>query len=116
MNINIKMNVINQYFIIEQSKFLLNINLSKLIWMNDQNVYYYDIYKMHYWFTDSWSIIKNTSIFYVIDKKESSLILNILSMQKKYIWINMIFFFFFFFFDSYSIQHPLWAYARFYIL
>jgi len=31
MNINIKMNVINQYFIIEQSKFLLNINLSKLI-------------------------------------------------------------------------------------
>ncbi len=70
---------------------LLNIDLSRFIWMNDQNVYCYDVYKMCYWLRDSWNIEKkDISIFYAIDKKESSLILSISSMQFKHIWINMI--------------------------
>ncbi len=89
MNINIKINTISQCFIIEQSMSLLNVDLSRFIWMNDQNVYYYDVYKMCYWLRDSWSIEKKyISIFYAIDKKESSLVLNMLSMQFKCIWIN----------------------------
>ncbi len=85
------MNVISQRFIIEQSMSLLNVDLSRSIWMNDQSVYYYDIYKMCYRLRDSWDIEKkNISIFYAIDKKESFLILNMLSMQFERIWIDMI--------------------------
>ena len=91
MNINVKMNVISQRFIIEQSMSLLNADLSRSIWMNDQSVYCYDVYKMCYWLRDSWDIEKkDISIFYAIDKKESFLILSISSMQFKRIWIDMI--------------------------
>ncbi len=70
---------------------LLNVDLSRFIWMNDQNVYYYDVYKICYRLRDSWNIKKkDISIFYAIDKKESSLVLNMSSMQFKCIWINMI--------------------------
>jgi len=59
--------------------------------MNDQNVYCYDVYKMCYRLRDSWNIEKkNISIFYAIDKKESSLILSMLNMQFERIWIDMI--------------------------
>jgi len=91
MNIDVKMNMISQCFIIKQSMSLLNVNLSRFIWMNDQNVYCYDVYKMCYWLKNSWSIEKkDISIFYAIDKKESSLILSMLNMQFKHIQINMI--------------------------
>ena len=91
MNIDVEINVISQCFIIEQSMLLLNIDLSRFIWMNNQNVYYYDIYKMCYWLKDSWNIKKkDISIFYAINKKKSSLILSMLNMQFKRIWINMI--------------------------
>ncbi len=70
---------------------LLNVDLSRFIWMNDQSVYCYDVYKMCYWLRDSWDIKKkDISIFYAIDKKESFLILNMLNMQFKCIQINMI--------------------------
>ncbi len=83
--------MISQRFIIEQDMSLLNVDLSRSIWMNDQNVYCYDIYKMCYQLRDSWNIKKkDISIFYAIDKKESFLILSISSMQFKRIWINMI--------------------------
>ncbi len=91
MNINVKMNVISQRFIIKQNMSLLNVDLSRFIWMNDQNVYYYDIYKMCYRLRDSWNIEKkDISIFYAIDKKESSLILSMSNMQFKCIQIDMI--------------------------
>ncbi len=46
---------------------------------------------MCYWLRDSWNIEKkDISIFYAIDKKKSSLILSMLSMQFKRIWIDMI--------------------------
>ncbi len=91
MNIDVKMNVISQHFIIKQDMLLLNVDLSRFIWMNDQNVYYYDVYKMCYRLRDSWDIKKkDISIFYAIDKKESLLILSMLNMQFKRIWINMI--------------------------
>ncbi len=91
ININVEMNVISQCFIIKQDILLLNVDLSKFIWMNNQNVYYYDVYKMCYQLRDSWNIKKkDISIFYAIDKKESFLILSILNMQFKHIWINMI--------------------------
>ena len=91
MNIDIKMNVISQRFIVEQNMSLLNVDLSRFIWMNDQSVYCYDVYKMCYRLRDSWSIEKkDISILYAIDKKESFLILSMSSMQFKRIWINMI--------------------------
>jgi len=91
MNINVEMNVISQRFAVEQDMSLLNVDLSRSIWMNDQNVYCYDVYKMCYWLRDSWNIEKkDKSIFYAIDKKESFLILSMLSMQFKCIQINMI--------------------------
>jgi len=91
MNIDVEMNVISQRFIIEQNMSLLNVDLSRFIWMNDQNVYCYDIYKMCYQLRDSWNIEKkDISIFYAIDKKESFLVLSMLSMQFKRIQINMI--------------------------
>jgi len=91
MNIDVKMNVISQRFIIEQSMSLLNIDLLRCIWINNQSVYCYDIYKMCYRLKDSWNIEKkDISIFYAIDKKESSLILSMLNMQFKRIWIDMI--------------------------
>jgi len=91
MNINVKMNVISQRFIIKQSMSLLNVDLSRFIWMNDQNVYYYDVYKMYYQLRDSWNIEKkDISIFYAINKKESFLVLSMSNMQFKRIWINMI--------------------------
>ncbi len=43
-----------------------------------------------------------------------SVVLHVITVNSKFAF--NVFFFFFFFFDSYSIQHPLWAYARFYIL
>ena len=68
MNINVKMNMISQRFIIKQSMSLLNIDFSRSIWMNDQNVYCYDVYKMCYWLRDSWSIKKkDINIFYAIN-------------------------------------------------
>jgi len=89
MNINIETNVIFQCFIIEQSISLLNINLLEFIWINKQNVYYYDVYKMCYQLQNSWNIEKkDINIFYIIDKKELFLILSISSMQFKHIWIN----------------------------
>ena len=91
MNINVEMNVISQCFIVEQDMLLLNVNLSRFIWMNDQNTYCYDIYKMCYQLRNSWNIKKkDISIFYAIDKKESFLILNMSSMQFKHIQINII--------------------------
>ncbi len=91
MNIDVKTNVINQCFIIEQSMLLLNVDLSRSIWINDQNVYCYDVYKMCYWLRDSWNIEKkDINIFYAIDKKKSFLILSMLNMQFKHIQINMI--------------------------
>jgi len=91
MNIDVEMNVISQRFVVEQDMSLLNINLSRFIWINDQSVYCYDVYKMCYRLRDSWNIEKkDINIFYVIDKKKSLLILNILSMQFKHIQINMI--------------------------
>ncbi len=70
---------------------LLNVDLSRFIWINDQNVYYYDVYKMCYRLRDSWNIEKkDISIFYAIDKKESLLILSMLNMQFKRIQIDMI--------------------------
>ncbi len=70
---------------------LLNVDLSRSIWMNDQSVYCYDVYKMCYRLRDSWDIEKkDISIFYAIDKKKSFLILSMSSMQFKHIWINMI--------------------------
>ncbi len=85
------MNVINQRFIIEQSMLLLNVDLSRSIWMNDQSIYYYDVYKMCYRLRDSWNIKKkDISIFYAIDKKKSFLILSMLNMQFKCIRINII--------------------------
>ncbi len=78
------MNVISQHFIIKQSMSLLNVDLSRFIWMNDQSVYCYDVYEMHYQLIDSWDIEKkDISIFYAIDKKESFLILSMSSMQFK---------------------------------
>ncbi len=54
--------------------------------MNDQNVYCYDVYKMHYQLINSWNIKKkDISIFYAINKKESFLILSMLNMQFKHI-------------------------------
>ena len=86
MNIDVEMNVISQRFIIEQSMSLLNVDLSRFIWMNNQNVYCYNIYEMHYQLINSWDIKKkDTSIFYAIDKKESFLILSMSSMQFKHI-------------------------------
>ncbi len=35
MNIDIEMNVISQRFIVKQSMSLLNVDLSRFIWMND---------------------------------------------------------------------------------
>ena len=91
MNIDIEMNVISQRFIVKQSMSLLNVDLSRFIWMNDQSVYCYDIYEMCYWLIDSWNIEKkDISIFYAINKKESFLILSMSSMQFKRIQINMI--------------------------
>ncbi len=91
MNINVEMNVISQHFIIKQNMLLLNVDLSRFIWMNNQNVYCYDVYKMCYQLRDSWNIKKkDISIFYAINKKESFLILSILIMQFERIWINMI--------------------------
>ncbi len=91
MNINVKINMISQHFIIKQSMLLLNVDFSRFIWMNNQNVYCYDVYEMCYWLINSWSIEKkDINIFYAIDKKESLLILSILNMQFKRIWINMI--------------------------
>ena len=91
MNINIEMNMISQRFIVKQDMSLLNVDLSRSIWMNDQNVFCYDVYKMCYWLRDSWNIEKkDISIFYAIDKKESFLILSMSSMQFKRIQINMI--------------------------
>ncbi len=91
INIDVKMNVINQRFIIEQSMLLLNVNLSRSIWMNDQSVYCYDVYKMCYRLRDSWDIKKkDISIFYAIDKKKSFLILSMSSMQFERIRIDMI--------------------------
>ncbi len=85
------MNVISQRFIIKQSMSLLNVDLSRSIWMNDQSVYCYDVYKMCYRLRDSWDIKKkDISIFYAIDKKESLLILSMLNMQFERIWIDMI--------------------------
>ncbi len=85
------MNVISQRFIIEQDISLLNVDFSRSIWMNNQNVYCYDVYKMCYQLRDSWDIKKkDISIFYAINKKESFLILSMLNMQFKRIWINMI--------------------------
>ncbi len=85
------MNMISQRFIIKQNILLLNVNLSKSIWINDQSVYCYDVYKMCYRLRDSWNIEKkDISIFYDINKKELLLILSISSMQFKRIWINMI--------------------------
>jgi len=90
ININAEMNMISQHFIIEQSISLLNINLSRFIWMNDQSVYYYNIYDVHYQLIDSWEIEKkDISIFYAINKKESFLILSMLNMQFKRIQINI---------------------------
>ena len=90
MNINAEMNMISQHFIIEQSISLLNINLSRFIWMNNQSVYYYNIYDVHYQLIDSWKIEKkDISIFYAINKKESFLILSMLNMQFKHIQINI---------------------------
>jgi len=90
ININAEMNIISQHFIIEQSISLLNINLSRFIWMNDQSVYYYNIYDVHYQLIDSWEIEKkDISIFYAINKKESFLILSMLNMQFKRIQINI---------------------------
>ncbi len=91
MNIDVKINVISQRFIIEQNMSLLNVDLSRFIWMNDQSVYCYDVYKMCYRLRDSWDIEKkDISIFYAIDKKESLLVLSMLSMQFKRIRIDMI--------------------------
>ena len=91
MNIDVEMNVISQRFAVEQDMSLLNVDLSRFIWMNDQNVYCYDVYKMCYRLRDSWNIEKkDISIFYAIDKKESFLILSISSMQFKRIQIDMI--------------------------
>ncbi len=91
MNINVEMNVISQHFIIKQNMLLLNVDLSRFIWMNNQNVYCYDVYRMCYQLRDSWNIKKkDISIFYAINKKESFLILSILIMQFERIWINMI--------------------------
>jgi len=85
------MNVISQRFIIEQDMSLLNVDLSRFIWMNDQSVYCYNVYKMCYWLRDSWNIEKkDISIFYAINKKELFLILSMSNMQFKRIWINMI--------------------------
>jgi len=70
---------------------LLNVDLSRFIWINDQSVYCYDVYKMCYRLRDSWNIKKkDINIFYAINKKKSLLILSISSMQFKCIWINMI--------------------------
>ncbi len=91
MNINVKMNVISQHFIIKQNMLLLNVDLSRFIEMNDQNVYCYDVYKMCYRLRDSWSIEKkDISIFYVINKKRSFLILSMSNMQFECIQIDMI--------------------------
>ncbi len=91
MNIDVEMNVISQRFVIEQNMSLLNVDLSRSIWMNDQSVYCYDVYKMCYRLRDSWDIKKkDISIFYAIDKKESSLILSMSNMQFERIWIDMI--------------------------
>ncbi len=82
MNIDVKMNMISQRFIIKQDMSLLNVDLSRFIWMNDQSVYCYDVYKMCYQLKDSWNIKKkDINIFYAIDKKESFLILSILNTQ-----------------------------------
>jgi len=91
MNIDIKMNMISQCFVIKQDMLLLNVDLLRSIWMNDQSVYCYDVYKICYRLRDSWSIEKkDISIFYAIDKKESLLILSMLNMQFKHIQIDMI--------------------------
>ncbi len=91
MNIDVEMNIISQRFIIEQEMSLLNVDLSRFIWINDQSVYCYDVYKMCYRLRDSWNIKKkDINIFYAINKKKSLLILSISSMQFKCIWINMI--------------------------
>ncbi len=91
MNIDVEMNVISQRFIVKQDMSLLNVNLSRSIWMNDQSVYCYDIYKMCYRLRDSWDIEKkDISIFYAIDKKESFLILSMSSMQFERIRIDTV--------------------------
>ncbi len=73
------------------------------------------------WILSCKSIIENEKADQLIKiTAQEVLIINnmkaiIISFVKKQICKEMKFFFFFFF-DSYSIQHPLWAYARFYIL
>ena len=59
--------------------------------MNKKSVYYYEIYLILIRLRDSWNINKkNAHIFYTINKKKSSLILNMLKLKNNNVHINII--------------------------
>ena len=92
MNTNVEMNVILQSFTIEHDLiFILNTALSHFIWMNEKNVYYYEVYSILIRLKDSWNINKeNAYVFYAINKKRFSLVLSISELKNNNVHINII--------------------------
>ena len=84
-----EVNVISQHFIMQIRMKNLNSKLSCSVLLNKQHHYCYSTYSVTYQLKDSWDQKCNCEhIFYVLDKNELKLILDLSALEKKQIKID----------------------------
>jgi len=67
----------------------LNVKISQFLFLNDHFSYYYDAYLVQYHLKDNWKQKYNCEhVFYVMNKNEFELVLNLFALRKKNIHID----------------------------
>jgi len=89
LNTEAQLNVISQCFTVINEMIKLNMKISQFLFLNDHSSYCYDAYLVQYYLKDDWKQKCNCEhVFYVMNKNEFELILNLFTLKKKNIHID----------------------------
>jgi len=89
VNLRAKLNLINYVYVVQwELQFTFAILLTSSF-LNDDNRYYYDVYKLIYYLIDSWNQHQEcTTLFYLVKYISSNLILDMSMLVKQDILID----------------------------
>jgi len=88
-DIETQLNVISQCLTVISEIIKLNTKISQFLFLNDHSSYCYDAYFVQYHLKDNWEQKCNCEhVFYVMNKNEFKLVLNLFTLKKKNIHID----------------------------
>ena len=84
-----EVNIISQHFIVQHQLMHVKSELSQSQFINDQRAYCFEVYWVRYQLMNTWGQSQNCEhTFYALNKAESALILELLTLKAECIWID----------------------------